>query len=192
MRSKVTDLGHRKHKILQESAEFAPSVGKVGNRFVEGRFGKLRPTFVGDPNFGVANLPQQKITDPHFARRADQKIGIVAPRCVEMCRNQTLINLLGGNFTGGDFFTNRLHSVNNLRAAAVVDREIQPHAIVLATHFDRVVEFSKDMLGNIRPSTHHTNPQIVLHDRRPLGNHVLLEQVHQEVDLLLRALPVLA
>ena len=38
----------------------------------------------------------------------------------------------------------------------------------------------------------HADADVLLHDRGPLLDHVLLEQVHQEIELALRPLPVLA
>ena len=38
----------------------------------------------------------------------------------------------------------------------------------------------------------HAHRDILLHDRRAFFDHVLLEQVHQEIELVLRPLPVLA
>lgn len=50
--------------------------GVVFERFVELRLAEIRPERGRDDQFGVGNLPQQKITDPHLAARADQHIRV--------------------------------------------------------------------------------------------------------------------
>ena len=47
-------------------------------------------------------------------------------------------------------------------------------------------------LGNVATPADHADANVLLHDRGPLLDHVLLEQVHQEFEFALGALPVLA
>ena len=61
-----------------------------------------------------------------------------------------------------------------------------------AAHVDRLVELAQHWLGNLVAAADHAHADVVVHDRRALFDHVLLEQVHQEVDSRLRPLPVLA
>ena len=37
---------------------------------------KIGPALRGDPQLGIGDLPEQEIADPHFARRADEQIGV--------------------------------------------------------------------------------------------------------------------
>ena len=48
------------------------------------------------------------------------------------------------------------------------------------------------LFGDLVAAAEHPHADVVVHDRGPLLDHVLLQQVHQEVDFRLRPLPVFA
>ena len=64
---------------------------------------------------------------------------------------------------------------------------------MLAALISTVLSISASVAGgNALAAADHADANVLLHDRRPLLDHVLLEQVHQKVELRLRPLPVLA
>ena len=62
---------------------------------MERGFVELGPALFGDPDFGVADLPEQKIADPHFAGRANEKIRIGRAGRVEILGNRLFVDLFG-------------------------------------------------------------------------------------------------
>jgi len=56
----------------------------------------------------------------------------------------------------------------------------------------RLVDFPPHVFGNALAAADHADADIVLADRSPLLDHVLLEQVEEEFQLLLGAFPILA
>ena len=70
----AVDANRRRSNIQAAEAAVA---GRVGlDRPVQIAFFEFGPAAVGHPNLGIADLPEQKIADPHFAGRADQQIGV--------------------------------------------------------------------------------------------------------------------
>ncbi len=56
----------------------------INNRGEQVGAAEVRPQGFGHVNFGVSDLPEQKIADPHFTARANEQIGIRQIRRVKM------------------------------------------------------------------------------------------------------------
>lgn len=54
-----------------DSAEAAIAIGEIDDGFDKILATELRPEFLGDPKFAVADLPQEKIAQPQFAASPD-------------------------------------------------------------------------------------------------------------------------
>ncbi len=63
-------------KLLARHAETAFAALKVANGFVEFNAPEVGPIAIGDVNFGVSKLPQEKITDSELAAGANEQIGV--------------------------------------------------------------------------------------------------------------------
>ena len=88
---------------------------------------------------------------------------------------------------------NRPHRVDDFRPAAVVDRQVEPHAGVACCSARPSCRARAAPARECRRGGRCIRTRmLLLHDRGPLLDHVLLEQVHQEIDFRLRPLPVLA
>ena len=53
---------------------------------------EIRPERGCDINFGVGQLPEQKVAEPHFARGADHQVGIRQVPRVKMTSNRVFVN----------------------------------------------------------------------------------------------------
>ena len=84
------------------------------------------------------------------------------------------------------------HGVDDLQPAAVVDRQAETHAGVGGAQVDRLLHFALHGFGNIAPAADDADADVLLHDRGALFDHVLLEQVHEKLELALRPLPIFA
>src|SRR2546423_523375 len=56
---------------------------------------EVGPQRLGDPDFGVRNLPQQEIADAHLAARPNQQIGIRLAGRIQELAEAPLVELLG-------------------------------------------------------------------------------------------------
>ena len=102
------------------------------------------------------------------------------------------VDFVDVDFVSGNFTANCAHRVDQLGTPAVVDCQVEPHAVVGRAHSHGLVEFRQDLLGDICPLAQHAHSDIVVHNGRAFFDHVLFEQVHQEIDFLLRAFPIFA
>jgi hypothetical protein len=103
-----------------------------------------------------------------------------------------LVDLAGRQFTAGHLLSDSLHGIDHLGPATVVDRQAQPRTRIAGTQADRLVHLLLDSLRDAVPAADDIDDQVVAHDPIPLVDHVLLQQMHQEIQFVLRAFPVLA
>ena len=54
---------------------------------------EFRPAAIRHPQLGVADLPEQEIADPHFARRTHEQVGIGHAAGVKVIGDRRLIDL---------------------------------------------------------------------------------------------------
>ena len=81
-----------------QSAKPAITLNIRSNRFMQIGRTKLGPTAGRDPQFRVADLPQEEIADSHFTRRSDQQIWIGTTGRVQMRGNCLFGDLLRARF----------------------------------------------------------------------------------------------
>src|SRR5215475_14026734 len=89
-------------KYLQRS-EAAVATVVFLERGEELWFAKIGPESLRHDEFGVRNLPKEKVTDPHFAAGADEQIGIgnvvgVQVLCEDLFSDVSGIELAGFHF----------------------------------------------------------------------------------------------
>ena len=82
------------------------------------------------------------------------------------------------------------HSVHDLRARAVIQRQREPQARVALRLFDGPLEVPPHGRGEFRNPPDDAQTDILLVQFSDLFLQVLAQQPHQEVDLGMRALPV--
>ncbi len=103
---------------------------------------------VGHPQFGVADLPQQEVADPHLAGGADQQIGIGHAGRVEVVRDARFVDVFRRKLAPPNLFGDPADGVGHLRPAAVVDRQAEPGARVRRAHRDRLVHLAEHGVGD--------------------------------------------
>ena len=73
--------------LLRSFAKSSFPVLVIDYRLVKLLLAEVGPEHVGEVKFGVRNLPQQEVADPHLAARAYQELGVGDLGCVEMVGN---------------------------------------------------------------------------------------------------------
>ena len=148
---------------------------------------EVGPQRFRDPDFGIGNLPQEKIADAHLAARPDQQIGIGLAGCVEELAEPAFVQIVRVH-AGGD---QTLGCVHDFRPAAVIQRDVEQQARVVRGLTDAHVELVADVGRELVLTADHPKPDVVLVERGQLQAQIALEQRHQRVDLGPRAFPVL-
>ena len=103
-----------------ETAVAAFAFLKINQGFEKFRAGKIRPESFGDVNFGVGDLPEQKIADAHFAAGADEQVGIGEAGGIEMLGDGLFVGLERGHAVGADLVEHGVEGVYQFGAAAVI------------------------------------------------------------------------
>src|SRR5262245_26860298 len=148
---------------------------------------EVGPERVGHPDLGVGDLPEQEVADAHLAARPDQQIGIGLAGGVEGGREPLLVQLLRSD-PGGDEPSGGL---DDLGAAAVVERDVEQHAAVLRGLLLGRLQLAADIGGELPLAADDVETDVVLQQGVQLEPQVALEQRHQRRHLGHGALPVL-
>ena len=116
---------------------------------------EVGPQSVRDVQLGVRDLPEQEIADAHFTRGPDQKIGIGKARRVEPRRDGLLIDAqIAQPSFHARVFDDRVERVHQFRPAAIVNRDVQPHAGVVRGGLDRGFQLLPHRRGKLIHSAH--------------------------------------
>src|SRR5262245_35564020 len=162
----------RAHRLGMNGAVTAVAFLVVDDGFEEMPGAEVRPERVGHPDFRVGNLPQQEITDTHFAAGADQKIGIGLPGGVEERGEGGLVERL--RIDAGADRTPR--SIHDFRPPAITERDVELHAGVGG----RARLGARELLANVGTQpiglADHAELDVVLEKRFQLGPEIVLEQ----------------
>ena len=189
----LRDSGHRRLDFTPaatdgaDAAETAIALLVGEHAFEQVAAAEVRPQRVGHPDLGIGDLPQQEVADAHLAARANQQVRIGLAGRVEKAREALFVQVLrietrGHGAAGG---------VDNLGAAAVVERDVEQHAGVgrgLALGSAQLFEHVRRQ--RIGPAD-HLEADVVAQQRRQLEPQVALEQHHQRAHFRRRPLPVL-
>ena len=149
---------------------------------------EVRPERLGHPNFRIGRLPKKKIAQPHFAAGADEQVGIGNGRGVEMTADSALVNF--DLAVRARLRDQRPHRVHDLRARAVIQRQRQPQARVALRLFDGPLEVPPHGRGKLRNPADDAQTDVLLVQFPDFFLQVLAQQLHQELDFCVRALPV--
>ena len=95
---------------------------------------KLRPEYIGEVEFAVRALPQQKTREPDLATRPDDKVGIWQVGGIEIGTDRIRLHLrdrLLECFSGGELFAQKqLDSVGDFLLPAIGRSDRQIHSVV--------------------------------------------------------------
>src|SRR5262245_37738352 len=106
-------------------AETARAALILGDGPVEIDLRKVRPEDRGDPQLRVGDLPQEEIRDPHLPAGPDEEIRIRHVSRVERLGDVLLADLLGIELARAHLAREGPHGIEQLVAAAVVERHQQ-------------------------------------------------------------------
>ena len=148
---------------LAQSPIAAVAAGKRRDGSIEMRFSEFRPADVSDPQFRVADLPEQKVADPHFARRANEEVGVGHAPCVEPHRNRLLVDLRRIEQAIADLLRQRPRGIDDLGPRTVVDRQTEPEAVVVGAEFNRTIELAKRRGGQTLTAADHRQTDAFTH-----------------------------
>src|SRR5262245_6362937 len=148
---------------------------------------EIGPERLGDPDLGVCNLPEEEVADAHLAARPDEQVGIGLARRVEKLAEAALVEVVGA-YAGGD---RAARGVDDLCAAAVVERDVEEHAAVAGGFGDPEGQLGAHVGRELVGSAHDLEPDVVLQQRAELEADVALQQRHQRVDFGAGPFPVL-
>ena len=177
-----------------DSAVAAFAFLEVEEGFEEAGALEIGPESFRDKNFGVGDLPEEKIADAHFAAGADEKIGIGQVGGVEMLGEVFLGDGSGGvavaarlGGTGGE---DSVHGVDNFGAATVIEGDGEHHARVFCRGFNGFARVLLDAVGKFIGAAEETHADIVFLEERHLLAKVFAEELHEEFDFGFGAAPV--
>jgi hypothetical protein len=101
---------------------------------------KIRPQDRGDIEFGVGQLPEQKVAQAHFAAGADEQIGIADFGSLEVAGDAGLIDGFGIERAGGGLAGQFADGLGELLSAAVAQSEIEDEAGIVLQAGDSRLE----------------------------------------------------
>src|SRR6185437_1838176 len=106
--------------VLAEAAITALAALVVGDRFEHMDSAKIGPQHIGDVHLGVGDLPEKEVGDAHFARGADEQIGVRHVRGVKLAMDVLFRDVLGRNVPAVDFRGEGAKRINQLGARTVI------------------------------------------------------------------------
>ena len=148
---------------------------------------EVGPELVHEDELCVGELPEQEVRDAQLAARSDQQIGVGKLWCVEIRCEDVLVDLLGVDAALDD----PPGRLDQLGAAAVVERDPQVDARVQLGAVLHRVHAPAQLLGGAVAAADEAHAHSLLGEIGQLALDRLGEDLHQRVDLVLRARPVL-
>src|SRR5262245_21981140 len=175
-------LGAERHRRWLDAAVASIALLIRDHRLEQIAPAEIGPQRVGHPDLGVGDLPQQEIADAHFAAGADEQIRIGLVGGVEEFAEALLVQIVGGD-VGGE---HAARSVDDLGAAAVVERDVEQHPAVrrrlALADLELLAHVGRQLLG----AADDPEADVVLEQRAQLEPQVALEERHQRRDFSLR------
>src|SRR4051812_27133328 len=166
------------------AAEAAPAAGVIVEGCAELLLAEVRPERVQEDELRVGELPQEEVRDPQLAGRADQKIGIRHLGRVQVRRECVLVDRLAA----GD---GPVRGVDKLGAPAVVESDPQVEVAIALRLALECRHALAQRLGRTVTTTDEARADSLAHEVGKLPLDRLREDLHQKLDLLGRAPPVL-
>jgi len=155
----------------------------IENRPQQFGTGEIRPQRFGHVELSIGDLPQQEITDAHFAGGANEKIGIRLAGGVEPCRDRLLRRFR--------FILNQaFYCVHQFGATSIVDGEIQSQATIFGSLASDIVQLGSYVFWQFIQPSYGSEANIVAHHQGQLRTQVDTEQPPQRVHFQTRTLPV--
>ena len=163
--------------VPQDSANKTPTV-------------EIGPIGIGDIKLGIGDLPQKVIRDTHLARGSNHQFGIGQSLGIETCCKGRLIDIIRRDFSGSDSRGKITRSANDLCTSPVVNRKSKNHSGVVATLIEAVFKNVTGLFGQSGNISQKDYANIFTLEKRKLVNERLGKKVHEDIDLMLRTIPI--
>src|SRR5690554_1394 len=178
--------------LLTGTAETA-FAGQIGLQCRQHRLlVKIRPETVGKIEFGVGQLPDQKVADALLATGTNTQIGGRKIRQRQILRKQRLIDLFRFEPALGTTPSQLLRSRNDIPASAVIGCNIKRQTGIAGRFGLRLVDKLLQLGTEAGQITYDLQTNIVPRQFAHFVFECQHEQLHQPADLNCRTFPVLA
>src|SRR3569623_1022204 len=178
--------------LLPGAAEATLAADIRGQGLVAGPRIEIGPEGIGEVQYRIGEMPQQKIADALFAAGADEEIGLGQTVQGELALEQVGGDVGGAKFAGLDACAEPARRLRHVPAPAVIGGDHQREAGVLL----RQRLGGSDLRLHARfeglALPHHLEAHVVLVQFLGLALLRSDEQLHQQAHLVLRAAPVFA
>src|SRR5450759_1335831 len=161
--------------LADDAAVAALPLLEIEDRLEEMALAEVGPERGRDPDLAVGDLPEEEVRDAHFAARADEKIRVGQPGRAEARSESLLVDLLGGEPSRAHVMGEGAAGVHDLRAAAVVQSDVERHAAAGRGSGKPLGELLLDGGIELVHPADHAEPDVVLEQVRELAVQVLLE-----------------
>ena len=191
------DRGRRRERFFWRACEResdASEAAMASSIFLHGGqeifLGEFGPRFWRDDDFGVAELPEEKVGEAHFAGGADEKIGVGGAGGVEAGGEGGFVDGVRIEGAGPGVAGEGAGGVGDFGARAVAEGEGEGEGGVAGGFFDGVVEAAAGVFRQVVEMTDGAKADVALHDFGGAFGEEPVEQGHKTADFLGRALPV--
>src|SRR6185295_7065968 len=118
---------------------------------------EIRPVLVDDDELRISALPQQKIREPFLAAGADEQIRVRYVSGIHMGGKNVGRNLGGIQIPAHTCFGESARGACNLLPAAIIERNDEPHAGILAGQLFALLQKRNDVGFQIAALAYHLN-----------------------------------
>src|SRR5260221_10478507 len=101
---------------------------EVDDRLEQVTAAEVGPENLGDVNFCVGDLPEEEIRDAQLAAGADEQVGVDDPGGVEVIGEEALVDGTVAHLALAQHGHDAVHAVDDLRASAVVEGDLEQQA----------------------------------------------------------------
>ena len=153
--------------------------------------GKIRPGNRGKVKLRIGQLPEQEVGDPLLIAGADQKIRIRDPSRIQTAAEIRLGEVLRLQLPLLHFTHQFLGSPEDLVPSAVIDGDLEVQTVIVLSCFLQLGDPVPNILIQSGLLSQHPHTHAVLFRRLQTGLHIVSQQLHQRVHLVLGTIPVL-
>ena len=173
-----------------QPAKTAAAVIELLNGSVQVSTGKVRPQNVHFHQLCISGLPQHEVGQTLFSAGPQDKVRVLLPGGVHGIAEHLLSDLFRLQLPGCGLFRQLLRGPHDLRAAAVVDGNVQGHAGLDRRFSFQLVHQLLQLLVQHGAVAHEFDADVAVLVVKSL-QQVFAEQPHDGVHFFQRALPVL-
>ncbi len=150
------------------------------------------PVTIGDPEFGVADLPEQEVADAKFAGGADDEVGVGHAGGHECGGDGVFVDAERVELAVFGGLSEFLHGECNFLSGTVVDGEAECHAVVVGGELFGGGDFLLDDGVKSRDDSDDAESESLAVNFAAFFDEVLSEELHEEREFAGWSFPVFA